>query len=238
MLGGRPLGMPGPVGVVVPGAGRVLSGLLRARHDRQDRVAVVDEPGTEARHVALGHQYGHLAPSGAVAPDRELAQAVAVAGDDDLDEAVATRPGSASRGRSAEALDVFAGHVAAAWSMAALFIPGGVNHAAPPMADVLAGAASRASAGCGRGADRAPGSGHRTSRSRGPRGGRRRRGRGSGSWENLALTTSVKRPFGRTAISDRGGELGATGPAPRRRCVGTGSPWRRWRHHCDRLRRA
>ena len=61
VLGGRALGVPGPVGIVRPGAVAEAPGLLRARHDRQDRIAVGDEPRAEALHEALlGHQNGIL----------------------------------------------------------------------------------------------------------------------------------------------------------------------------------
>ena len=57
VLGGRASGMTRPVGIVRPCAFAPAPGLFRARHDRQDRMAVGDEPRPEALHEALvGHQ--------------------------------------------------------------------------------------------------------------------------------------------------------------------------------------
>ena len=57
VLGGRSFGVARPVGIVRPCAVAPAPGLLRARHDRQDRMAVGDEPRAEALHEALvGHQ--------------------------------------------------------------------------------------------------------------------------------------------------------------------------------------
>ena len=58
MLGCRPAAMLRPAGVVAPGAALEQPGLLGAGHDRQDRIAVVDQPRPEPRHVALAHGYG------------------------------------------------------------------------------------------------------------------------------------------------------------------------------------
>ena len=113
-------------------------------------IAVGDEARAEPRHEALRPIRTALLRHGvepaAILPG-ELAQMVAIAGDDHLDEGLPLLEAQLREIGLAEAVEIFAAHRAAVRHRGA-FVRGRIDHAAPPVTEVLAAAAAELAVAC------------------------------------------------------------------------------------------